>query len=162
MNLNNQNKDNQNDLTLQPLQIATHNVQGLNNNLKLKLWLEYCNQKQFHIISITETKLAQSSSSLLRLSNPLYKIYTSNCNQESAKERETSMGTAIALHHSIQPYIHNILTVPGTAILIDLFFPNSNKTRIISTYLPSNNDQLSKDTQNTIINWILQAQQKNF
>ncbi|CAG8474224.1 4765_t:CDS:2, partial [Gigaspora rosea] len=39
-----------------------------------------------HIIAMTETKLSQSMQSELTLSNPLYKIYTANCNRETAKK----------------------------------------------------------------------------
>src|ERR1043165_602555 len=58
------------------LNIATHNIQGLNDPLKLQIWLEYCAKNNYHIVSITETKLKNSS--FAELSNPLYKIYTSN------------------------------------------------------------------------------------
>ena len=58
------------------LNLITHNVQGLNEPLKLQIWLEHCAKNNYHIISITETKFKNSS--LSNLSNPLYKIYTSN------------------------------------------------------------------------------------
>ena len=65
---------------------------------------------------------------------------------EIAKKQESSMGTAIAISRPLQPYIHNIQTEPGTAILIDFFFPQNQRLRIISVYLPSNNTSLNLQT----------------
>jgi len=107
------------------LNIVTHNIQGLNEPLKLQIWLEHCAKNNYHIISITETKLKNSFISIL--SNPLYKIYTSNFEPKDNTQREASMGTAIMLHRNLQPYIFNIQTVPGTAICIDFHLPSNNK-----------------------------------
>ena len=43
---------------LDNLTITTHNVQGINDKLKLQTWLEYCYRNNYNIISMTETKLA--------------------------------------------------------------------------------------------------------
>jgi hypothetical protein len=61
---------------------------------------------------------------------------------DSAKKQESSMGTAIAIAHYLKPYIHNIDTLPGTAIMIDIFLPQNTKIRIISIYLPNSNPDL--------------------
>src|SRR5437868_7430996 len=142
---------------LNKLTIATHNVQGLNDPLKFQTWIEYCNEKNYNIISMTETKIAESKYNKLQFTNPYYHIYTSNCNKIIAKKQESSMGTAIAISRPLQPYIHNIQTEPGTAILIDLFFPQNQRLRIISVYLPSNNASLNLQTQKKITNWISYA-----
>src|SRR5437868_648144 len=92
---------------------------------------------------MTETKIAESKYNKLQFTNPYYHIYTSNCNKIIAKKQESSMGTAIAISRPLQLYIHNIQTEPGTAILIDLFFPQNQRLRIISVYLPSNNTSLN-------------------
>ena len=60
----------------QNINILTHNVQGLNNLIKLQNWLTYCAKKNIYIASITETKLKHSSKTYL--TNPIYKIYSSN------------------------------------------------------------------------------------
>ena len=70
------------------LKIITHNVRGINNDLKRHLWLEYCNKQNIDIISITETKLAESRFSHLELQNPWYKIYTANNIPKNLKKRE--------------------------------------------------------------------------
>jgi endonuclease/exonuclease/phosphatase family metal-dependent hydrolase len=61
------------------------------------------------------------------------------------------------LNKQFNPHIHNILTFPGYAIAIDLFFKHDFKFQIISIYLPCDNSQLRLQTQNTVIQWIQQA-----
>ena len=119
------------------INIATHNIRGINNLTKFHLWIDFCLQEKLHIVSLTETKLKDNPNAT---TNPHYKIFTSNYHPTSTQSRETSLGTAILVHNTIQPYIHDINTLPGTAIYIDFFFPG-NKTRIISIYLPSNNNE---------------------
>ncbi|CAG8841416.1 33765_t:CDS:2, partial [Gigaspora margarita] len=121
----------------QPLKIITHNIQGLGANIKFQQWLEYCNEQKAHIILIAETKWPESTTLYISLTNPFYKIYTANCDTETAIQREASMGTALALHSNLQPYIHSIDKVPGMAIMIDLYLPQNHKTRIISIGLTS-------------------------
>jgi len=55
------------------------------------------------------------------------------------------------IKNNIQPHIHNILTQPGGAIAIDLFFKHDYKFRIISVYLSSTNTANRKLTQDTAI-----------
>jgi hypothetical protein len=64
--------------------------------------------------------------------------------------------------NQLQPYIHKINTFQGTAICLDFFFPNDNKSHIISTYLPSNHPSLLKKTQSQLLNWITEARAKNW
>src|SRR6185295_16394599 len=111
---------------------------------------------------MTETKLADSTYTELFTSNPYYYVYISNCKAQRAVKRETSLGTAIAITKPLRPYIHNIITEPGTAIAIDFFFPNKNQIRIISTYLPATNHPLNKITQRTITQWVNQATSKGY
>jgi hypothetical protein len=67
------------------------------------------------------------------------------------------MGTAIAIAHYLKLYIHNINTLTGTAIMVDIFLPQNTKIRIILTYFPNNNLALLKTTQETLTTWISQA-----
>ena len=78
--------------------------------------------------------MAESKFTNSELNNPWYKIYTANNNAKNAKERETSLGTAIAIKHTLQSYIHNIQSMAGTALYIDLFFPNKMQIQIISIF----------------------------
>ena len=142
------------------LNIATHNAQGLTDPLKFQIWLEFCAKNDYHIISITETKLKNSTTA--SLTNPIYKLYTSNFSPKNQSQREASLGTAIALHKTLQPYIHNIQTYPGTALCIDLYLPSNNKLRLISLYLPSNHPDQSASTQNIITNWLSEARSRNW
>ena len=80
---------------------------------------------------ISETKLKDSSQA--SLTNPIYKFFTSNYTPTSQHQREASMGTALMIHNTIQPYIHNIIAFQGTILTIDFYFSN-NKTYIISVY----------------------------
>src|SRR5690349_14137521 len=80
------------------INLALHNIRGLNNDIKRQLWLEYCKKKNINIISITETKLAESKYTNLQLHNDTYYVYTSNTTTTIAKKQESSMGVAIALH----------------------------------------------------------------
>ena len=59
--------------------------------------------------------------------------------------------------NQLQPYIHKIDTLPSTAICIDFFFSNNNKSCIISVYLPSNHPALLKSTQTKLLSWITKA-----
>src|SRR5260364_84400 len=130
----------------QSLKIITHNVQGVNTKLKFQLWLEKATELGAHIISITETKLPESTTPRSSFTNPLYTIFTANNDTSTGTVREASLGTAIAVHPSIQPYIHTIKQIPGFALLIDFFFPRA-KTRISSIYLPSEPTTASRKAQ---------------
>ena len=103
---------------------------------------------------MTETKLAKSETLKRSLTNSLYKIYTSCTTANQAKIKESALDTAIAIRHHLQHYIHDIQMISDTAIYIDFFFPQNNRTRIIAVYLPSNNSSLSKLTQHKIASWI--------
>ena len=151
---------NQNDLHnfKEKINIATHNIRGINNLTKFHLWIDFCLQEKLHIVSLTETKLKDNPNAT---TNPHYKIFTSNYHPTSTQSRETSLGTAILVHNTIQPYIHDINTLPGTAIYIDFFFPG-NKTRVISIYLPSNNNELSTRTQKQVSLWTVEAKRRNW
>jgi len=132
----------------------------LNNRLKLHNWLTYCEKKQFHLVSMTETKL--KTDSLTTLTNPLYKIFSSNFIPKNNSQREASLGTAIAVHTSICPYINNTGNFPGTAIFVDLCFPGNNKIRFISIYIPTNHPELALSTQRVINSWITEAKARNW
>ena len=120
------NKNNNNNIqTTNNLNIITHNVQGLNNRLKLQIWLEFCHKSQYHIISMTETKIVKLAYSEFILSNSYYKIYIANCNSTTAIKQESSMSIAIAVLNLLQPYIHNILTLFDTALAVDFYFLNN-------------------------------------
>jgi len=88
------------------INFATHNIRGFNNLIKRQQWITYCLQNNLHIISITETKLKESSQ--LSLTNPIYNIFTSNYTSASDQQRESSLGTALMVHYTVQPYIHNM------------------------------------------------------
>jgi exonuclease III len=114
--------------TQQHLTIATHNIQGYNNITKRQLWLDYCISQQFDIISVTETKLAQSQYNNFTLHNNNYKCFMSNNNTTNSNHpRESSAGTIILINHLLTSYIHNIQILNGTAIAIDLYLPYKNK-----------------------------------
>ncbi|CAG8712619.1 16032_t:CDS:2 [Dentiscutata erythropus] len=88
-------QNNQSKNTIDKIKIINHNVQGLNNDIKLQEWLEYCHEEEIQIIVMTETKLPQSTASRKTLSNPLYKIYTANNDVDHAVNRKASLGVAI-------------------------------------------------------------------
>ncbi|CAG8853189.1 14366_t:CDS:2, partial [Gigaspora margarita] len=62
--------------------------------------------------SITETKIAQSSIGNLALSNPYYKIFTTNYDSIDKNKRETSLRIALMLALQLQQYIYNINKIP--------------------------------------------------
>ena len=70
-------------------------------------------------------------------------------------------GTTIMVRNHLKPHVHSCLTHPGGAIALDLFFKSNIKLRIISVYLSSTDSTRRNLTQNTVINWITQAQQHN-
>ena len=65
------------------------------------------------------------------------------------------------IQNYLKPHIYNILQFPGYAIAIDLFFKHDFKFWIISTYLTCDNSLLRLLAQNTIIQWIQEAEHKN-
>ena len=83
-----------------------------------------------------------------------------NSTTSTQHPRESSAGTIILITQSLTTYIHNIQTLPGTALAIDLYLPYKNNIRIISTYLLSDTE-IKKQTQTQVISWIKQAQQLN-
>src|SRR6185437_6237072 len=110
---------------------------------------------------MTKTKLAETDSTRIRLLNPYFQIYTSNCTETQANVQPSSLGTTIAVKKDLQPYIHNIETYPATSILVNFHFPK-NKIRVISTYLLHNNPTLLRTTQDQITFWIIKATQKKY
>src|SRR6185437_3940406 len=114
------------------LNFATHNVQGINEPLKYRLWIEFCHEQALDIVSMTETKIAEASNHRLFLANPYFCIYTANSDEAVSLKQQSSMGMALAIRRTLQPYIYDIKTLPGT---IDMFFPRSQKMRVISIYL---------------------------
>ncbi|CAG8854345.1 36949_t:CDS:1, partial [Gigaspora margarita] len=44
-------------------------------------------------------------------------------NEEVSIKQESSMRTMIAVKKTIQPYIHNVIATPGTAVVLDFLFP---------------------------------------
>ena len=99
-----------------------------------------------HIMALSKTKLMPNR--VKGLTNPLYGIYTSNFESYKDNQWESSLGTALMICSTLQSYIHNIKTIPGMLIMIDLFLPDNNKTRVISIYLPSNHPTLNEKAQN--------------
>ncbi|CAG8609568.1 8918_t:CDS:2, partial [Dentiscutata erythropus] len=77
--------------TIDKIKIINYNIQGLNNDIKLQKWLEYCHEEEIQIIVMTETKLLQFTASRKTLSNPLYEIYTANNDVDYAVNREASL-----------------------------------------------------------------------
>jgi exonuclease III len=136
------------------LTICTHNVRGYNENLKQQVWEDYCITHSLNIISITETKIAEDNA-ITKFNNSKHYSYYWSCTNSS------KAGTALMIHKHLTPHIHNILTSPGYAIAIDLFFKHNHKFRIISVYLPCENSQLRLQIQNTIIQWIQEATNRN-
>ena len=133
------------------INIVTHNIRGTSQLAKLQSWIEFAADSNMHIISLTETKLTKSRSK--GLTNPKYYIYTSNFQPTQPQQYEASLGTALMICRPLQPYIHNIQIWPGTAILIDFFFPAKNRLRVISTYLTSNHLTLNKKIQERVLSW---------
>ncbi|CAG8791391.1 44212_t:CDS:2, partial [Gigaspora margarita] len=84
-----------------------------------------------------------------------------NSSKFCKNKRETSLGTALMLAPQLQQYIHNIDKIPGMGVLVDLFLPCNTKVRIISTYIPSNDKELSQNIQEKVLEWVQQARRKN-
>ena len=145
---------------LQEINIITHNIRGANQLVKMQEWIEHCVDENAHIISITETKLTDRNA--IGLMNSIYKIYTSNFTPYTDRQHAASLGTALLVYEKLQPHIHDIKTIPGTAICIDFFFPKNNKMRIISVYLPTNHKQLCERTQTKVFEWYLEAKHHNW
>jgi hypothetical protein len=130
----------QNDLTLR---IATHNVQGYNSNIKRLLWEDYCLTNNLHIISITETKISNIT--------PVKSFNTQHFTYYWANSTASKEGTGLMIRNNIRPHIHNVLTHPGGAIALDIFFKHDYKFRIISVYLSSTNSSERKSTQDKTV-----------
>src|SRR6185437_15420085 len=144
------------------INFATHNIQGINEPLKYRLWIEFCHEQVLDIVSMTETKIVEASNHRLFLANPYFCIYTANSDEAVSLKQQSSMETALAIRRTLQPYIHNIRTLPGTAIMIDMFLPRSLKMRVISIYLPPGNKRLNMKTQRVVADWARQSSNKNY
>jgi len=132
------------------LALCTHNVRGLNEDLKQQIWEDYCLSNNLNIISITETKIA-ANNPITKLQKSKHFIYLWSCTDNP------KAGTAIMIHKSIKSHIHKILLYSGYAIAVDLFFKHDFKFRIISVYLLCDDSKLRLLVQNTAIQWIQQA-----
>ena len=93
------------------INIATHNIRGINNILKMQTWIEHCTESNLYLISLTETKLKDSM--MKSLTNLLYKIFTSNFVLYKPNQYEASLGTALMVCNQLQSYIHKINTFQG-------------------------------------------------
>src|SRR6185437_109942 len=146
----------------QYLNLAMHNVRGINLNLKQQLWMDFCHEENYHIISWTETKLTATQYEKILKRRPFYIIYTSNCTTQIAKMNESSMGTALAVARNLQHYINNIQKVEGTAISLDLHFPYKRQVRVVSVYLPCSNEGLRRNTETRVMEWVQAAKKKGY
>ena len=135
------------------LTIATHNVRGFNVASKRQIWEDYCTNHNISIASITETKISHKTK-LSFCNNNLYTYYWANSNS-------SIKGTAIMIQNHLKPHVYSCLTHHSGAIALDLFFKSNIKLHVISVYLSSTDSTKRNLTQNTVINWILQAQQLN-
>ena len=135
------------------LTISTHNVRGFNMPAKRQSWQDYCTNHNISIACITETKISYKTK-LSFYNNNQYTYYWAN--SESSIE-----GTAIMIRNHLKPHVHSCHTHLGGAVALDLFFKGNVKLRIISVYLSSTDMHRRNQTQNAVINWILQAQQSN-
>jgi exonuclease III len=102
------------------LSICTHNVRGLNQDLKKQVWEQYCLENNLNIISLTETKLSNEYLTTKPHKTPHYTYFWS-CTEGSKAE------TALMINNDLTPHIHNIITYPGYAIAIDIFFKHDFK-----------------------------------
>src|SRR5260364_252432 len=68
------------------INITTHNIRKLFSIDKARSWIEHCAENNMHIISLTETKLKESS--ILTLTNPLYFFYISHHTSTNPAQRE--------------------------------------------------------------------------
>jgi len=135
------------------INIATHNVRGFNSASKRQIWQDYCINHDISIACITETKISHKTK-LSFCNNNLYTYYWANA--DSSIE-----GAAIMIRNYLKPHVHSCLMHPGGAVALDLFFKSNIKLRVISVYLSSTDTIKRNNTQNTVINWILQARQLN-
>ncbi|CAG8817403.1 38899_t:CDS:2, partial [Gigaspora margarita] len=74
-----------------------------------------------------------------------------NCTELEAHKNSASMGAAIAVRNSVQPYIQNVQSISAILVMIDLALPRNTGIRVISIYLPSNNQKLLLKAQHEII-----------
>ncbi|CAG8571391.1 44163_t:CDS:10 [Gigaspora margarita] len=133
----------------------------VNDNLKLRNWLEFCDEQDYHVIAMQETKLKAKDNTKMKLANPYYGIYYSNCTVNEAKKSMAAMGIAIGIKKALEAYIHDIRTMLGTAIMLDLFMLGNNRVRIINVYITQDKPELAAVIQNEVQNWINQAATKS-
>ncbi|CAG8808222.1 954_t:CDS:2, partial [Gigaspora rosea] len=75
------------------LNIVTHNIRGMSKLGKIHDWIDYCEESNFHIIALTETKLTTIRAA--NLTNPLYSFFTSNFEPPNQTNTGPSLGTAL-------------------------------------------------------------------
>ena len=93
------------------------------------MWENFCLTNKLNIISITETKIADTNAITKFPKFKHFTYYWSCSNSPKA-------GTAIMINNWLKPHVYKIHNLLGYAIAIDLFFKHNFKFHIISIYLP--------------------------
>src|SRR5271170_473615 len=146
--------------TSQFFNIGCHNVMGLNNQLKQNQIFHFFATHSYDIVGLSETKLANSSTSLHSIntairSNPISNVLLHNTVSSSRASTYTSWwshhptaptsgGVGVLVSPRFSKYVGKIIKGKGRFIIVDFLFPN-HKVKVFICYIPA---QLSLERYN--------------
>ena len=119
-----------------PVNIATLNVRGFNDDVKQHQILDYINLMHLDIVGLTELHVTNESFTKKQCfkSNESYDFYWAI--DDNKQQVDTASGCCLALKKDFSKHIQKVQTFKGRLISIDLFFKRFNRIRIILVYVP--------------------------
>src|SRR5271170_6915181 len=113
------------------LNIATHNIKGINCSNKQIHIINFIRNKRINICGFSETNLFLSSASHIYKHDPDYTPYFT-----APTTNHIGSGVGILISKQLARHVQKVTSFQGRIIAIDLFLKNKNKLRIIQVYIP--------------------------
>src|SRR6185436_9690786 len=135
----------QNDI--KTLKIATQNIRGITNITKQIDWLNFCEEKDFDIVGLTETWAKEENCKYIFKNDTIKKILRKDKNTDEYKyfwangEQTNGSGVGIMIKKTWAKHVYKIDKYEGNAISIKLSFKKRIKLQIIVVYYPTSTSQ---------------------
>src|SRR5271163_4913687 len=113
------------------LNIATHNVKGINCPNKQIHIINFIKNKRINICGFSETNLSLSSASHIYKNDSDYTPYFT-----APTKNHIGSGVGILISKQLARHVQKVTFFQGRIITLDLFLKNKNKLRIIQVYIP--------------------------
>ena len=146
-----------------PVNIATLNVRGLNDQVKQHQILDYINIQRLDIIGLTELHVTNNNYAK-------HPRYTKNNSydffwaiNEDSTDPDPASGCALIVKKDFSKHIQRIQTYKGRIVCADFYFKRFNRIRIITVYVPpTNRIELRKAMALVLTSFLEEGYRKGF